>query len=49
MLTAAQITVLQQFTQWTMIHPERIREKMEEQKDSEQAEWVSQATDGLLW
>ncbi|KAK7416124.1 hypothetical protein QQX98_005452 [Neonectria punicea] len=33
------IRVLQQLTQWTMIHPERIREKMEEQKDMEQTNW----------
>ncbi|PNY29301.1 Uncharacterized protein TCAP_00800 [Tolypocladium capitatum] len=33
------IKVLQQLTQWTMIHPERIRDKVEEQKDSEQASW----------
>lgn len=35
------IIVLQQFTQWAMIHPERLREKMEEQKDTDQATWVS--------
>jgi hypothetical protein len=39
-LMAVQIRVLQQLTQWTMIYPDRIRDKMEEQKDSEQAEWV---------
>ncbi|POR35386.1 Uncharacterized protein TPAR_04395 [Tolypocladium paradoxum] len=33
------INVLQQLTQWTMIHPERIRDKVEEQKDTEQASW----------
>ncbi|KAH8735374.1 hypothetical protein BGZ61DRAFT_526472 [Ilyonectria robusta] len=33
------IRVLQQLTQWTMIHPERIRDKMEEQKDTEQTNW----------
>ncbi|KAM5356341.1 hypothetical protein ACJ41O_002987 [Fusarium nematophilum] len=33
------IRVLQQLTQWTMIHPERVREKMEEQKDVEQTSW----------
>jgi hypothetical protein len=32
---------MQQLTQWVMIHPERIRDKMEEQKDSEQTSWVS--------
>jgi hypothetical protein len=32
---------MQQLTQWAMIHPERIRDKMEEQKDSEQTSWVS--------
>jgi hypothetical protein len=35
------LRVLQQMTQWTMIHPERLREKMEEQKDIDQASWVS--------
>ncbi|GJN83353.1 hypothetical protein PLIIFM63780_006902 [Purpureocillium lilacinum] len=34
-----QIKVLQQLTQWAMIHPERLRDKMEEQKDTEQAGW----------
>ncbi|KAF4490223.1 nasopharyngeal carcinoma susceptibility LZ16 [Fusarium agapanthi] len=33
------IKVMQQMTQWAMIHPERIRDKMEEQKDSEQTSW----------
>ncbi|KFA51807.1 hypothetical protein S40293_05858 [Stachybotrys chartarum IBT 40293] len=33
------IRVLQQLTQWTMIHPERIRDKMEETKDMEQTSW----------
>ncbi|OAQ81420.1 phd finger domain-containing protein [Purpureocillium lilacinum] len=33
------IKVLQQLTQWVMIHPERLRDKMEEQKDTEQAGW----------
>jgi hypothetical protein len=28
-------------TQWTMGNPDRIRERMEEQKDSEQTYWVS--------
>ena len=35
-----QIRVLQQLTQWTMGNPDRIREKMEEQKDHEQTIWV---------
>ncbi|KND90407.1 hypothetical protein TOPH_04962 [Tolypocladium ophioglossoides CBS 100239] len=35
----AKIKVLQRLTQWTMIHPERIRDKVEEQKDTEQASW----------
>ncbi|KAF4509781.1 hypothetical protein G6O67_003919 [Ophiocordyceps sinensis] len=35
----AKIRVLQQLTQWTMVHPERIRKKMEEQKDAEQTSW----------
>ncbi|KAF7559585.1 hypothetical protein G7046_g4577 [Stylonectria norvegica] len=33
------LRILQQLTQWIMIHPERIRDKMEEQKDIEQASW----------
>ncbi|KAI8961733.1 hypothetical protein F5Y11DRAFT_325165 [Daldinia sp. FL1419] len=33
------IKVLQQLTQWIMLHPERIREKMDEQKPSDQTEW----------
>lgn len=33
------IRVLQQLTQWTMGNPDRIREKMEEQKDTEQTSW----------
>ncbi|KAI1807377.1 hypothetical protein F4811DRAFT_506789 [Daldinia bambusicola] len=33
------IKVLQQLTQWVMLHPERIREKMDEQKPSDQTEW----------
>ena len=36
-----QIRVLQQLTQWTMGNPDRIRERMEEQKDSEQTFWVT--------
>lgn len=35
-----QIKVLQQLTQWTFTNPDRIRERMEEQKDSEQTYWV---------
>ncbi|KAI2472203.1 hypothetical protein F4781DRAFT_33112 [Annulohypoxylon bovei var. microspora] len=35
----AKIKVLQQLTQWVMLHPERIREKMDEQKPSDQTEW----------
>ncbi|KAI9171903.1 hypothetical protein HJFPF1_01394 [Paramyrothecium foliicola] len=35
------IRVMQQLTQWSMRHPERIREKMDEQRDIEQTEWVS--------
>ncbi|TWU73971.1 hypothetical protein ED733_005234 [Metarhizium rileyi] len=30
------IKILQKLTQWTMIHPERLREKMTEHKDAEQ-------------
>ncbi|RKF78626.1 putative phd finger domain protein [Golovinomyces cichoracearum] len=33
------IRVLQQLTQWTMKNPERIREKMTEQKEIEQTKW----------
>lgn len=33
------LKVLQQLTQWVMLHPERIREKMDEQKPSDQTEW----------
>ncbi|KAK2609042.1 hypothetical protein QQS21_002412 [Conoideocrella luteorostrata] len=33
------IKILQTLTQWIMIYPERIREKMEEQKDIEQVNW----------
>lgn len=31
---------MQQFTQWIMIRPELLREKMKEQKDTEQTTWV---------
>jgi len=31
---------LQQLTQWTFINPDRIRERMEEQKDIDQTYWV---------
>ncbi|KAF8867048.1 hypothetical protein BDZ45DRAFT_710095 [Acephala macrosclerotiorum] len=33
------IRVLQQLTQWTFVNPDKIREKMEEQKDTEQTIW----------
>lgn len=33
------IKILQKLTQWTMMYPERIRERMEEQKDNEQINW----------
>lgn len=33
---------MQQLTQWVMMHPERIRDKMEEQKDAEQTSWASE-------
>ncbi|PQE11163.1 PHD-finger domain-containing protein [Rutstroemia sp. NJR-2017a BVV2] len=33
------IRVLQQLTQWTMVNPDRIRERMEESKDTEQTSW----------
>lgn len=31
---------MQQFTQWIMTRPELLREKMKEQKDTEQTSWV---------
>ncbi|KAJ0311831.1 hypothetical protein COL516b_000891 [Colletotrichum fioriniae] len=42
--TAAKFTdfdvrILQQMTQWVMVRPERVREKMEEQKDIDQTSW----------
>ncbi|KAG0649550.1 Histone-lysine N-methyltransferase [Hyphodiscus hymeniophilus] len=37
--TFTKIRVLQQLTQWTMGNPDRIRERMEEQKDTEQTIW----------
>ncbi|KAH8675333.1 hypothetical protein BX600DRAFT_452448 [Xylariales sp. PMI_506] len=33
------LRVLQQLTQWVMLHPERIREKMDEQKVTDQTDW----------
>ncbi|KAL6887824.1 hypothetical protein GGI43DRAFT_388185 [Trichoderma evansii] len=33
------IKVMQQFTQWIMARPELLREKMKEQKDTEQTSW----------
>ena len=38
--TGRKIRVLQQLTQWAMINPARIRERMEEQRDVDQASWV---------
>ncbi|KAI1115138.1 hypothetical protein F5Y14DRAFT_411268 [Nemania sp. NC0429] len=38
------IRVLQQLTQWIMLHPERIREKMDEQKPSDQTDWRIEPT-----
>lgn len=38
--TSIKIRVLQQLSQWVMLHPERIREKMDEQKPSDQTDWV---------
>lgn len=35
-----QIRVLQQMTQLIMMHPERLRERTEEQKDIDQTNWV---------
>ena len=40
-MTALQIRVLYQLAQWTMVHSDRIRERMEDKKDREQAYWVS--------
>ncbi|KAJ3575927.1 hypothetical protein NPX13_g3868 [Xylaria arbuscula] len=37
--SSIKIRVLQQLTQWVMLHPERIREKMDEQKPSDQTDW----------
>ncbi|KAM0339472.1 hypothetical protein ACHAPU_010919 [Fusarium lateritium] len=33
------VRVMQQLTQWIMLHPERIRDKMEEQRDIDQTNW----------
>ncbi|KAI0423236.1 hypothetical protein F5X98DRAFT_7520 [Xylaria grammica] len=38
------IRILQQLTQWVMLHPERIREKMDEQKPSDQTDWRIEPT-----
>ncbi|KAI0543111.1 hypothetical protein GGR58DRAFT_9587 [Xylaria digitata] len=38
------IRVLQQLAQWVMLHPERIREKMDEQKPSDQTDWRIEPT-----
>jgi len=38
----AKIRVLQQMTQLIMMNPERLREKTEEQKDTDQTNWVRQ-------
>ncbi|KAH0558720.1 hypothetical protein GP486_004635 [Trichoglossum hirsutum] len=35
----SKIRVLYQLSQWTMIHSDRIRERMPEQKDTEQVDW----------
>lgn len=35
---------MQQFTQWIMTRPELLREKMKEQKDTEQTSWVRTAS-----
>ena len=34
------LRVLAQLSQWTLLNPDRIREKMPEARESEQAEWV---------
>lgn len=41
LLIHEQIQVLQTLTQWIMSYPERIRDKMIEQKDIEQTDWVN--------
>lgn len=38
---------MQQFTQWIMTRPELLREKMKEQKDTEQTSWVRSASSML--
>ncbi|KAI0484782.1 hypothetical protein GGR56DRAFT_42821 [Xylariaceae sp. FL0804] len=38
------IRVLQQLSRWVMLHPDRIREKMDEQKPSDQTEWRIEPT-----
>ena len=35
------IRVLVQLSQWTLAHPEHMRERMEEKKESEMIQWVS--------
>jgi hypothetical protein len=42
----AQIRVLQQMTQLIMVNPERLREKTEEQKDTDQTNWVCNLANG---
>lgn len=42
----AQIRVLQQMTQLVMVNPERLREKTEEQKDTDQTNWVRNLVNG---
>ncbi|KAH9908691.1 hypothetical protein F4778DRAFT_359018 [Xylariomycetidae sp. FL2044] len=38
------LRVLHQLTQWVMLHPERVREKMDEQKPSDQTDWRIEPT-----
>ncbi|KAH7026511.1 uncharacterized protein B0I36DRAFT_433934 [Microdochium trichocladiopsis] len=38
------LRVLQQLTRWVMLHPERVREKMDEQRPSDQTEWRIEPT-----
>ncbi|KAI1180613.1 hypothetical protein F4777DRAFT_254947 [Nemania sp. FL0916] len=40
----SKVRVLQQLTQWVMLHPDRIREKMDEQKPSDQTDWRIEPT-----
>lgn len=45
LMHGGQIRVLQTLTQWIMSYPERIRNRMGEQKETEQMDWVIEAAD----